>query len=172
MKTKMRVNNDKHLQSYGGSAARLRANNAKIRVSIPELGITQIAHWIYLQQTTNKEVLLVTSGRVPGQWIVPGGGLEPDEEPSIAAIREVMEEAGVRGTLGRFLGTFENSERKHRTSVYVLLVTEELEVWEESQSRGRKRKWFPIQEAVKVLAEHKPVQCKYLKLLLKSNSFP
>ncbi|XP_022245377.1 diphosphoinositol polyphosphate phosphohydrolase 1-like isoform X2 [Limulus polyphemus] len=117
-------------------------------------------------------VLLVTSGRVPGQWIVPGGGLEPDEEPSIAAIREVMEEAGVRGTLGRFLGTFENSERKHRTSVYVLLVTEELEVWEESQSRGRKRKWFPVQEAVKVLAEHKPVQCKYLKLLLKSNSFP
>ncbi|XP_013777798.1 diphosphoinositol polyphosphate phosphohydrolase 1-like isoform X1 [Limulus polyphemus] len=137
-----------------------------------EDGFIRRAACLCVKNEDENEVLLVTSGRVPGQWIVPGGGLEPDEEPSIAAIREVMEEAGVRGTLGRFLGTFENSERKHRTSVYVLLVTEELEVWEESQSRGRKRKWFPVQEAVKVLAEHKPVQCKYLKLLLKSNSFP
>lgn len=49
----------------------------------------------------------MSSSRAPDRWIVPGGGLEPNEEPSVAAIREVMEEAGVRGKLGRCLGIFE-----------------------------------------------------------------
>lgn len=49
----------------------------------------------------------MTSSRTPDKWIVPGGGLEPEEESDVAAIREVMEEAGVRGVLGRALGTFE-----------------------------------------------------------------
>ncbi|KAH7985990.1 hypothetical protein HPB49_026172 [Dermacentor silvarum] len=52
-------------------------------------------------------ILLVSSSSAPDRWIVPGGGLEPNEEPSTAAMREVMEEGGVRGRLGRCLGTFE-----------------------------------------------------------------
>ena len=40
-------------------------------------------------------------------WIVPGGGVEPNELPDMAAIREVREEAGVNGALGRCLGVFE-----------------------------------------------------------------
>ncbi|RMC03436.1 hypothetical protein DUI87_20633 [Hirundo rustica rustica] len=53
------------------------------------------------------EVLLVSSSRYPDQWIVPGGGMEPEEEPGGAAVREVYEEAGVKGKLGRLLGVFE-----------------------------------------------------------------
>lgn len=53
------------------------------------------------------QVLLVTSSRRPDHWIVPGGGVEPEEEPSVTAIREVLEEAGVCGKLGRCLGVFE-----------------------------------------------------------------
>lgn len=41
------------------------------------------------------QVLLVSSSRYPDQWIVPGGGVEPEEEPGGAAAREVYEE--VRG---------------------------------------------------------------------------
>ncbi|XP_037243941.1 diphosphoinositol polyphosphate phosphohydrolase 2 isoform X3 [Falco biarmicus] len=79
------------------------------------------------------EVLLVSSSRYPDQWIVPGGGMEPEEEPGGAAVREVYEEAGVKGKLGRLLGIFEqNQDRKHRTYVYVLTVTEILEDWEDS----------------------------------------
>lgn len=52
-------------------------------------------------------MLLVTSSRRPNNWIVPGGGVEPNEEPASTAIREVLEEAGVVGTLGRCLGMFE-----------------------------------------------------------------
>lgn len=53
------------------------------------------------------QVLLVTSSRRPDSWIVPGGGVEPEEEPAVTALREVREEAGVLGQLGRYLGTFE-----------------------------------------------------------------
>lgn len=115
---------------------------------------------------------MVSSSRSPDCWIVPGGGLEPEEEPSVAAIREVMEEAGVRGKLGRCLGIFENPERKHRTAVFVLVVTEELEEWEDSKSIGRKRKWFTIEEALNHLANHKPVQWSYVKLLSKNDKVP
>ena len=52
-------------------------------------------------------MLLVTSSRRPEHWIVPGGGVEPEEEASVTAIREVLEEAGVLGQLGRSLGVFE-----------------------------------------------------------------
>lgn len=59
------------------------------------------------------QVLLVTSSRRPDNWIVPGGGVEPNEEPHCTAVREVLEEAGVVGTLGRCLGMFEvNQEQR------------------------------------------------------------
>lgn len=41
--------------------------------------------------------------------MVPGGGIEPHEEPRAAAIREAMEEAGVRGRISRQHGVFEVS---------------------------------------------------------------
>uniref|UniRef100_A0A8C4X5X2 Nudix (nucleoside diphosphate linked moiety X)-type motif 4a n=1 Tax=Erpetoichthys calabaricus TaxID=27687 RepID=A0A8C4X5X2_ERPCA len=44
------------------------------------------------------EVLLVSSSRHPDQWIVPGGGMEPEEEPGGAAVREVYEEV-----IGKFM---------------------------------------------------------------------
>uniref|UniRef100_A0A8B9IGW1 diphosphoinositol-polyphosphate diphosphatase n=1 Tax=Anser cygnoides TaxID=8845 RepID=A0A8B9IGW1_ANSCY len=85
----------------------------------------------------NSLVLLVSSSRHPDRWIVPGGGMEPEEEPNVAAVREVCEEAGVKGTLGRLVGIFENRDRKHRTYVYVLIVTEVLEDWEDSVNIGK-----------------------------------
>ncbi|XP_069765410.1 nudix (nucleoside diphosphate linked moiety X)-type motif 4a isoform X2 [Narcine bancroftii] len=96
------------------------------------------------------EVLLVSSSRHPDQWIVPGGGMEPDEEPSSAAVREVYEE---------------NRDRKHRTYVYILIVTEILEDWEDSVNIGRKREWFKVEDAIKVLQCHKPVHAEYLEKL-------
>ncbi|KAG8231312.1 hypothetical protein J437_LFUL006968 [Ladona fulva] len=122
------------------------------------------------------QVLLVSSSRKPEHWIVPGGGVEPEEEPSVTASREVLEEAGVRGKLGRCLGVFENKERKHRTEVFVLAVSDELPEWEDSRtmgklisyncSIGRKRKWFTIEEALEQLKQHKPVQLSYLQSML------
>lgn len=55
------------------------------------------------------QILLVSSSSTPDRFIVPGGGLEPDEDAETAAIREVMEEAGVKGKIDRCLGIFEVS---------------------------------------------------------------
>lgn len=76
--------------------------------------------------------------------------MEPEEEPGGAAVREVYEE---------------NQDRKHRTYVYVLTVTEILEDWEDSVNIGRKREWFKVEDAIKVLQCHKPVHAEYLEKL-------
>ena len=49
----------------------------------------------------------MTSSKDREKWVVPGGGMEPTEESHTTAEREALEEAGVRGTLGRYLGMFE-----------------------------------------------------------------
>ncbi|XP_030646583.1 nudix (nucleoside diphosphate linked moiety X)-type motif 4a isoform X2 [Chanos chanos] len=128
-------------------------------------GFKKRAACLCFKNDREDEVLLVSSSRHPDQWIVPGGGMEPEEEPCGAAVREVYEEAGVKGTLGRLLGVFENQDSKHRTYVYVLTVTETLEDWEDSVNIGRKRKWFKIDEAIRVLQCHKPVHAEYLRKL-------
>lgn len=56
------------------------------------------------------QVLLVSSSRHPDQWIVPGGGMEPEEEPCGAAVREVFEEVNSLENL------FRTSIRAYRTS--------------------------------------------------------
>uniref|UniRef100_A0A8C2FUS5 diphosphoinositol-polyphosphate diphosphatase n=1 Tax=Cyprinus carpio TaxID=7962 RepID=A0A8C2FUS5_CYPCA len=105
-------------------------------------GFKKRAACLCFKNDREDEVLLVSSSRHPDQWIVPGGGMEPEEEPGGAAVREVYEEAGVRGTLGRMLGVFE-----------VRLLN------------CRKRKWFKIDEAIRVLQCHKPVHAEYLRKL-------
>lgn len=61
-----------------------------------------------------------------------------------------------------------NREHNHRTEVYVMIVTEELEEWEDSRAIGRKRQWFTVDEALEQLALHKPVQRHYLQQLKRS----
>uniref|UniRef100_A0A3P8X7Q6 diphosphoinositol-polyphosphate diphosphatase n=1 Tax=Esox lucius TaxID=8010 RepID=A0A3P8X7Q6_ESOLU len=128
-------------------------------------GFKKRAACLCFKNDREEEVLLVSSSRHPDQWIVPGGGMEPEEEPCGAAVREVFEEAGVKGQLGRLLGVFENQDRKHRTYVYVLTVTETLEAWEDSVNIGRKREWFMVDEAIRVLQHHKPDHAEYLRRL-------
>uniref|UniRef100_A0AAY5K4I2 diphosphoinositol-polyphosphate diphosphatase n=1 Tax=Esox lucius TaxID=8010 RepID=A0AAY5K4I2_ESOLU len=138
-------------------------------------GYKKRAACLCFRSETEEEVLLVSSSRHPDKWIVPGGGMEPEEEPNVAATREVCEEV-YNKTQGQHFHFFQNKERKHRTYVYVLIVTEVLEDWEDSVNIGRKRDWFKIDDAIQVLQCHKPVQATYFSPLkegcLTSNGTP
>lgn len=53
----------------------------------------------------------MSGSKDPDTWVVPGGGVEPKEDEGMAALREVQEEAGVKGKLKRGLGVFEVAVR-------------------------------------------------------------
>uniref|UniRef100_A0A671SL73 diphosphoinositol-polyphosphate diphosphatase n=1 Tax=Sinocyclocheilus anshuiensis TaxID=1608454 RepID=A0A671SL73_9TELE len=126
-------------------------------------GYKQRAACLCFRSEREEEVLLVSSRSHSDRWIVPGGGMEPEEEPSAAAVREVCEEVRVPHKLSLCVGS--NRDRKHRTYVYVLIVTEVLEDWEDSVNIGRKREWFKTEDARRVLQCHKPVQASYFEAL-------
>jgi 8-oxo-dGTP pyrophosphatase MutT (NUDIX family) len=52
-----------------------------------------------------REVLMVQHRRSDGTtyWQLPGGGVEPDEEPEAAVLRELVEETGLTGRIVRQL---------------------------------------------------------------------
>ncbi|KAG0470484.1 hypothetical protein HPP92_016591 [Vanilla planifolia] len=101
------------------------------------------------------EVLMITSQSGPG-LLFPKGGWENDETVEEAALREALEEAGVRGELKEFLGYYEFRSKTHqdefcpeglcRAAMFPLLVTEELVSWPEQSTRLRR--WVSLTEAV------------------------
>lgn len=53
-----------------------------------------------------RQILLVTGGKDEQRWVIPGGGIEKNEGDGDAAVREVLEEAGVRARIITRLGEF------------------------------------------------------------------
>jgi 8-oxo-dGTP pyrophosphatase MutT (NUDIX family) len=45
-----------------------------------------------------------------GRWVIPGGAVEPDEEPADAAVREAWEETGLHVEPTRLLGVYGGAE--------------------------------------------------------------
>jgi len=45
--------------------------------------------------SADNQLLLGKAGVFDGQWVIPGGGIEPGETPLQAVVREVQEEAGI-----------------------------------------------------------------------------
>jgi len=128
-------------------------------------GFRRRAACICTRDESEQEILLVSASGDSDRYVVPGGGIEPDEDTVAAAVREVHEEAGVKGMLGRCLGLFENKEKMTRTSVYVMVVKELVDEWDDKKTLSRKRNWFSLDEARHQLNMHKPIQVQYLDLL-------
>ncbi|XP_020424686.1 nudix hydrolase 16, mitochondrial [Prunus persica] len=101
------------------------------------------------------EVLMINSTSGPG-LVFPKGGWENDETVEEAAIREAVEEAGVRGDIMDFLGHYFfksktlqdelSPEGLCKAAVFPLLVKEELQFWPEQNTR--QRSWLTIPEAI------------------------
>ncbi|VDN01510.1 unnamed protein product [Thelazia callipaeda] len=92
---------------------------------------------------SSREILIITGGKDDGRWIIPGGGIEKNENDSDAALREVLEEAGVKAEI-----LTRDEERRNRTAVFLLTVIEELKEWEDS-CFGRQREWVSLEEALR-----------------------
>jgi 8-oxo-dGTP diphosphatase len=57
-----------------------------------------------------------------GQWDIPGGTVEAGESPAEAAVRECVEEAGIRTTVGPEIAHYENTDTEGRPLVFHTLT--------------------------------------------------
>ncbi|XP_019708810.1 nudix hydrolase 16, mitochondrial [Elaeis guineensis] len=100
------------------------------------------------------EVLMINSQSGPG-LLFPKGGWENDETVEEAAVREALEEAGVRGDIMEFLGFYYFKSKSHqdefspeglcKAAMFAMHVKEELGSWPEQSTRHRR--WLTIPEA-------------------------
>ncbi|KAI5886010.1 uncharacterized protein SCHCODRAFT_02518586 [Schizophyllum commune H4-8] len=94
------------------------------------------------------KVLVITSRKRPHHWVLPKGGWEQsDLKLEDAASREALEEAGVRGTITRFVITIPTESTTYH--FYELDVTALDSDWLECKER--KREWVDYAEAVRRL---------------------
>lgn len=64
---------------------------------------TRVAAYAVIER--GGEILLThwRRGRMSG-WTLPGGGIEPGEDPKVTAKREVLEETGLEARIGKLVG--------------------------------------------------------------------
>jgi len=100
------------------------------------------------------EILLVTS-RKGKRWVIPKGVIENNLKPNESAIKEAIEEAGIKGKIYKeSVGTYTYKKWGGVCTVivYPMLVEKLLNEWEED---FRKRKWFDIENATSKIEEKK-----------------
>jgi 8-oxo-dGTP pyrophosphatase MutT (NUDIX family) len=92
--------------------------------------------------------LLVTARRQPGLWVFPKGHIETGETPEEAAVREVIEEAGVRATVVAPIGAteFRSARGQVRAQFYLMDF-----VSESSPGEDRRLAWMTADEARRAL---------------------
>ncbi len=97
--------------------------------------------------------LLVTARRDPSQWIFPKGHIEPGESASAAALRELAEEAGVKGRLAGEIGVsrFRDETRDGGRDLCVTYFLVRASTGGRSME-GRRLDWLPANVARERLA--------------------
>ena len=98
------------------------------------------------------ELLLVRRGREPavGEWSVPGGRVEPGEMLVEAVSRELLEETGLRGVCGPFVGWV---ERIGGDRHFVILDFEATVTGDPTPTAGSdasEARWWPVSEVARL----------------------
>jgi 8-oxo-dGTP diphosphatase len=109
------------------------------------------------QQKVN--VLLIQRKNDPfaGQWAMPGGFVDMDEDLETAALRELEEETGVHDLFIEQLFTFGAPDRDPRGRVisvayYALVNLEHHPI--EAASDARRVQWFPVNDVPELAFDH------------------
>lgn len=104
------------------------------------------------------EFCVITSSA--GRWGFPKGLIAPGETVADAALKEALEEAGLRGQiLGDPLGCYQIFKNGREMTVVVLLmnVTKCQRKWDEADLR--KRRWVTLDEAMHLLGRQQLKDC-------------
>lgn len=104
-------------------------------------------------------VLLIERGRAPfkGQWALPGGFLNPDEDLDTCARRELEEETGATGFYLEQLYTFGAIDRDPRERVltvayFALVRSSQMEL--QSGSDAARAEWMPVAKMPRLAFDH------------------
>lgn len=112
--------------------------------------VIQQAGAIVIKPGIPPKVLLIKAKNNPSHWIFPKGHIEPGENAENAAVRELLEESGIKGKPVQRAGISEyclNDKRYH--VVYFLLIYCSTE---NNGEQGRFPNWCTIGEANKLLS--------------------
>ena len=107
---------------------------------------------------TGLQFCLITTRRT-NRWAFPKGGIGKQESVVEAALKEALEEAGLRGTIvGDPVGRYRIQKQDQEHSVIVMLMqVDHCEAdWQESAER--RRAWVSIDEAVQLLDRPKLIE--------------
>lgn len=123
----------------------------------PSVTVDCVIFGLDAQQKVN--VLLIQRKHDPfaGQWAMPGGFVDMDEDLETAALRELEEETGVRDLFIEQLFTFGAPDRDPRGRVisvayYALVNLEHHPI--EAASDARQVQWFPVNDVPELAFDH------------------
>lgn len=137
--------------------------------------IRQVAGCIPLD-LGNRRVLLISSRKNKNAWVLPKGGWEQDETQKHAAQRETWEEAGVKGTITKYLGVFEErtNKKRHLKAHHWIFEMQIEEVAKKfPEKKKRERRWFTFEESLVATQSHRYIQEALLQSSLNpANAFP
>ena len=108
--------------------------------------VEQAGGIVFRRSGAGTSILLVRAKRDPSVWIFPKGHIDPGESAIETAVRETAEEAGVAGEAVRPIGApleFEYLGSRYRVQYFLVRYVGEI-----AESEGRKKQWFPIDEAL------------------------
>lgn len=110
------------------------------------------------------KILLITAKDKNNVWVLPKGRIEPGESPQKAALREMEEEAGVKGRITKSLGTVPRIKQsgEHILTEYFLVRVNKTNK-KKYAGEGRLINWLPLSEAV-VAATHEDTKTILAKL--------
>jgi len=87
---------------------------AAVAVAVVEEGDGARVDGLPIPEAWSREAALILTRRAldlrnhPDQWALPGGRLDPDESPEVAALRELVEEVGLELGLDAVLGRLDD----------------------------------------------------------------